>query len=567
MRPLRRERTAAGSASDTKRGFAPSLIARIGAPHWRRRDKRVELLGGYPGRDPEVSVVRFEPVLGEAERRTNITDGVTRLGAESFDEATGDPLDNFVDAQRDEWEHRLNQQYMGYQPQAEHSLGQAIAAVAQYQRLHEEDLARLQNAEIALETAVLALSGTEPGPAGGPQASGSGRPAGRPAPEPQAPPAGPPAAISALELTSGAGSVPGPRARHRTEGGSGPEAGTGPGPRNGAIRGYARPRASDPARLASWSAGVTALAPPKLSRAELRQLVAPSDASRVPRWGEPGFRDGALLAGRPRGTYLHALALLLAAGADIGAFTQVVELVLPQQSDPVVWLVVAGLTSVVLYIAHSVGMMLREARACQGGARGPLSAAGVWAGRRFAAFGCTVAWTALGLMAYWVRLKVPPIQAAQLGAGSTIGGGLGAGPAASAPPEHVMQAAVLFLGLYVATGIVAAVGAYFTHNPYRGRYDAAIRAYRKASERTAASAYQLVRAQAACERQQAEMTAAPEILAEAHSQNRAFTEQLKQTVRIHIAGLAKDPAVTDAILGPGRGPHWPNQHGPRPGEN
>jgi hypothetical protein len=63
------------------------------------------------------------------------------------------------------------------------------------------------------------------------------------------------------------------------------------------------------------------------------------------------------------------------------------------------------------------------------------------------------------------------------------------------------------------------------------------------------------------------MTAAPEILAEAHSQNRAFTEQLKQTVWIHIAGLAKDPAVTDAILGPGRGPQGPNQHGPRPGEN
>ena len=96
----------------------------------------------------------------------------------------------------------------------------------------------------------------------------------------------------------------------------------------------------------------------------MRHLLDPSDASRVPRWGEAGFRDGTLLAGRPRSTYLHVLALLLAAGADMGAFVQVVELVLPDQ-DWLDWLVVSGLTAVVLYLAHMIGVMLREARAAQ----------------------------------------------------------------------------------------------------------------------------------------------------------------------------------------------------------
>ena len=75
-------------------------------------------------------------------------------------------------------------------------------------------------------------------------------------------------------------------------------------------------------------AGNDALAPPRVSRAELRRIFEPHDANRVPHWAETGFRDPSLLGGRPRVTYLHLLALVLAAGADIGAFVQVVELVL-----------------------------------------------------------------------------------------------------------------------------------------------------------------------------------------------------------------------------------------------
>src|ERR1019366_2465959 len=128
----------------------------------------------------------------------------------------------------------------------------------------------------------------------------------------------------------------------------------------------ASPGADEP----DWLNGRAASPTARVSRREFGKLRAPQDASRVPKWGEPGFRDGTLLAGRPYGTYLHVLALVLAAAADIGAFVQVVELVLPNQSDQVIWMVITGLTVVVLYIAHTIGVLLREARAREPGTRG-----------------------------------------------------------------------------------------------------------------------------------------------------------------------------------------------------
>ena len=117
----------------------------------------------------------------------------------------------------------------------------------------------------------------------------------------------------------------------------------------------------------------------------------------------------------------------------------------------------------------------------------------------------------------------------------------------------------------MATGIVAALGAYYTHNPYRGRYKAAIGALRKSSERAAASVYQLGLAISFRDRQQAEIDAARHVLAEAQVQNVAFTAQLKQNVRVAIASLAKDPAVTDAIFERDQNPQGTQPDEPVPG--
>ena len=276
----------------------------------------------------------------------------------------------------------------------------------------------------------------------------------------------------------------------------------------------------------------------------------------MPRWGDTGFRDGTLLAGRPRNAYLHALALLLAAGADIGAFTQTVELVLPQ-ADWVVWIVVSGLTAVVLYIAHMIGVMLREANAASKSAEGHTDkgTARLWRGSAILA--CAATWLAVGVLAFWVRYTVPLVGTVQLGGGAIGSGGIGSGGAVGSGATSgateggkPLQAAAIFFGLYLATGIVAIVGGYYTHNPYRGRYAAALRAYRKAGGQMSTSIQQFGMAFAAHQRQQAEIDAAEQILASAKNQNKEFTDQLKQVARIEIAALIKDPAVTDAFFKP-----------------
>jgi hypothetical protein len=480
-----------------------SVTRRITALRSLRRDKRVERLGGYPARVPELSVESFEPVLNHTERLCHVTDGVSRLGAESIDEATGNPLDNLVNAQGHEWQRRLGQQYYAYQAAGRRRLRHLQGVVEQYRHLYELDMLRLRGAEVAAESAMLTLSGEQPD---SPQGGG--------------------------HQAAGAPAVT------RRDPGSAPASGQ-----------------------EDLLAGPVALPPSRVSRAELRRIFEPRDADRVPHWAEPGFRDATLLGGRPRSTYVHMLVLLVAAGADIGAFSQVVERAMPDQSDLMVFLVVGGLAAVVLYIAHMIGVMLREAKATYPRGADRRVRLWSWISGRVTPAGCAIAWGALGFLAYWVRIHVPPPTTAQVGVG-TIGGG--SAPSGAPTDPHAAQAALLFLGLYVATGIVAAVGAYFTHNPYRGRYVAALRAYRKAAERAAASANQLGRAEASCQRQVTELQNADSILAEAQALDKAFTEQLKQSVRLQIATMARDPAVTDAIFDEDRDPYWRSQNGSTP---
>lgn len=519
----------------------------------RRRDKRVELLGGYPDQLVPIKIESFAPELDQEGRVGRTLAFVTQLGAESFDEATGYPLDNMINAQAEEWRRNLRQQYLRYRPTAYQRLTEADGLVQQYQHHRDNDLTKLRGAEIAVETAMLALSGREPDASDG------------------------------YEYVNGRRHVS--RRRRRDQGTSRTAAWE---PGNGA---------ADPDWLGLGAARAALGTSQRARRSELRELLEPQDARRVPRWGEPGFRDGTLLAGRSFGAYLYFVALVLAAGADVGAFVQVVELVLTSVPDAVVWLVIVGLTAVVLYIAHLIGVLLREARAGVKTRYRLAGRLGSWLGRRVAAFGCAVVWLAIGLMAFWIRLTVPLPSTEQLNTGfgsGGIGGGIGAGggigsggigsggigsggsgsptASAAASTSHPLQGAAIFLGLFLATGIVTALGAYLSHNPFRGRYVAAVAAFRKASEQAAASAHQFGLALAARNRQQAEIEAAAQVLAEAQVQNVAFTAQLKQNVRVAIASMAKDPAVTDAMFEPdsqpeGLGPDEPLPDHEEPGDD
>ena len=484
-----------------------TLFNRVKAVRIPRRTRRVARFGGYPTAGPQLQVEVFQPVLSHQQRLAQALDWVSRLGPESVDEATGHPLDNLVNAHSVDWQRRLDQQYQAYLARGLSQRRRAKAIVRQYATLGNHDLKRLQAAETAVEEAMLALSG-EP-------------PVGQLAQQ--------------LPRTGNAAPEDGPRpaGRRRRPAGRSAE----PGPQD-------------------TLTGPAAMAPSQVSRTELRRILDPSDARRVPHWQETGFRDAALLGGRPRGAYVHVIALILAAGADIGAFTQVVELALPEQPNWLVYMVVGGLTAVVLYIAHMIGVMLREAKARYTPGTGSALKVRSWLAIRATVAGCALIWVAVGLLAYWVRMTVPLIGTTQLGGGG-IGSGIGGGTsAASSTGTYASQSAAIFLALYLCTGVVAAVGAYFSHNPYRGRYVTAMRAYRKASERAAASTYQYERAHALYDRQQAELDAAPVILAQAQAQEGAFSEQLKQSVRLQIAGIARDPAVTDAIFTPDQKPYW-----------
>jgi hypothetical protein len=483
-----------------------------------RRSRRVAELGGYPAAGPQLAVEPFEPELNHQHRLVQALEWVSRLGPDSVDEGTGHPLDNLVNAHSDDWQRRLDQQYQAYMAMARSRRRQAMALVEQYRRLGNHDLKRLEATETAVEESMLALSGEPPG-----------------------------------------GSVVWETPRPARAGG-----------RNGTQPAGARRRGSADTGQRDVLTEPAALAPPRVSRTELRRIFDPADARRVPHWQEPGFRDPALLGGRPRGAYVHVIALLLAAGADLGAFTQVVELALPEQSNLIIYLVVGGLTAVVLYIAHMIGVMLREAKARYApGVRSGLRLRS-WLAIRATVIGCAVVWAAVGLLAYWVRTTVPLIGTTQLGGGIGAGVGSGIGGGSAAPGTsgaYNAQSAAIFLGLYLCTGIVAAVGAYFSHNPYRGRYMTAMRAYRKASERAAASSYQFMQAHAVYDRQQAEVEAAPEILANAKARERAFSEQLKQSIRVQIASMARDPAVTDAIFRQDQKPYWSGQIEPPPADS
>jgi hypothetical protein len=269
---------------------------------------------------------------------------------------------------------------------------------------------------------------------------------------------------------------------------------------------------------------------PDTAAADLNLLLGPAQRGKLSAWGGSGHADATLLGGRSRLVYLHVGALVLAAGADFGAFFQIVEQVMNSQP----WLeaiVVAGFTGVVLYLAHASGTMLRDRKA---GAR--------WT-RGLGAAICLLAWFALGAAAFYLRLHFQPQSGLSTFNFSASGGTSNGGP--DVKPYN----ATLFLALYLGTGMVACVGAYLSHNPFREAYKAALRGYRKATERVAVTTFLAGAESARLLTYQAEFDAAAQTLDNETKKRLAFAAKLKQTARVLIAQHMKDPAVTDAMFG------------------
>jgi hypothetical protein len=246
-----------------------------------------------------------------------------------------------------------------------------------------------------------------------------------------------------------------------------------------------------------------------------------------PGWAERGHADPTMLAGRPRGSSIYVLALIAAAAADIAAFYQVVEVAL-NLSRTVGAVLVVGFTGVTLTLAHSVGRMLRDRMA---GAK--------WIPGLMIAV-VTVIWLALGALAYWVRLK---------SGGPSEGFALpGTQSSGSGSTQGTPAAAAMFAGLYAATGAVAAIGAYLTHNPLHAAFARSIREHRRAAEGHALSARRLRLAEAEREFYVGQMTAALLVRDEAVQARHALAQELKQLARLEIAKHLRDASATDAFV-------------------
>jgi len=254
-----------------------------------------------------------------------------------------------------------------------------------------------------------------------------------------------------------------------------------------------------------------------------------------------GYTDHGLVAGRPPSTYVHLAALTVAAAADFGAFSQIVQLVMKDQPDLISYLVVGGLTAVALCLAHSIGTIVRD------------RVAGLPSARRWIALGALAGWLGLGAASFWVRLVVVPHQSAAASGGLRAdGGGL---PTTPVQAFDSVPIAIIFAALYVGTGVVAAVGAYLTHNPRKAAYTKLRRAHDRAAEQEAALA---AAAEMAAERRNTQVAArddATRLRDTERHQRRAFAEQLKQHARVLLAHHHQDPAATDALLDDDRRPY------------
>src|SRR5260370_23972053 len=130
------------------------------------RYRRIEILGGHSGQEPRITFERFEPDLDKASRIKGARDKVAQMGAASFDDATGNALETLIDYEGEDWRHELDRQHHAYRASASQRLEQAYGVVWQYRQLLDEDLTKLRHSEMAVETAVLALSGSGPDGAG-----------------------------------------------------------------------------------------------------------------------------------------------------------------------------------------------------------------------------------------------------------------------------------------------------------------------------------------------------------------------------------------------------------------
>jgi hypothetical protein len=119
--------------------------------------------------------------------------------------------------------------------------------------------------------------------------------------------------------------------------------------------------------------------------------------------------------------------LLAGVAGDAITFKTVVAILMPAQAESEAWILTAAFTLTSIGLMHAAGVSLRR-------------------GRRPAGSLLVASWVALGAGAFWVRLtQAPPADFA-----------LSLDLQATAPPVSQLPSALLFVTLYLASGVLAA---------------------------------------------------------------------------------------------------------------
>lgn len=241
------------------------------------------------------------------------------------------------------------------------------------------------------------------------------------------------------------------------------------------------------------------------------------------RWS---YQNSSEIGRRPVGEYVYVLALLVAAGADAAAFYVIVSLATGDEgTNETNALIVAGLTVIALMLAHLGGRVARDAAAANGRLR--------WQD----VVVCGVPWALLGVAAMVVRLRTH-----QTSGGIDLEGGGSSGQEADQ-----VAAALLFLVLYVASGVLAGVGEFLTRNPLRTAYRSALRTMKSAQRKLRRSQPPYERALSVRQLHLASYREDEALLQNAKFERIAFGEELKQLAQISIAAHLQDPSATDGM--------------------
>jgi hypothetical protein len=232
----------------------------------------------------------------------------------------------------------------------------------------------------------------------------------------------------------------------------------------------------------------------------------------LPRWGGRDYQDPTSIAGRPRSSYGYFVVLMVAASADVVAFLQVVELVLSTVSKDLAYVVALGFTAIALSLAHRGGALFRDHMA-----------GAAWAPKAIP-FLCVMAWLLLGAAAFYVRLT-----------GLSNINGSPSLSLSSPQPEFsshfAYDSAIIFLALFLGSGVVTWMGAYLSRNPLMGSYKLASHAFLKARYQADLSSSRADSAEAVLRFMRAELVTAEKTLEHEIQSRLALAEKLRLVAR------------------------------------